>query len=214
MNRDTAAPAANQRGAERLNVTETDIARWRAALDNQPRLIQRLGRERGWAYETMRSLELGIDRNRITIPSRDEKRRLLGLLRYKPWPAGGSDKMRAVAGSRRQLLPHPASEPSRRVLLVEGEPDMLAVRSLGLAAIAVPGVGCWQPSWVQLLAGRQITIVMDADAQGRAMATRIAQDLAGRATPRIVDIAPDRDDGYDLTDWLMNNGSSALEALR
>jgi DNA primase len=91
---------------------------------------------------------------------------------------------------------------------------MLAARSLGLAAIAVPGVGCWQASWAKLLAGRVVTIVMDADTQGRAMATRIAQDLAGYAATDTVDLAPDRDDGYDLTDWLMNDPSSALEALR
>jgi hypothetical protein len=40
---------------------------------------------------------------------------------------------------------------------------------------------------------------MDADAQGRAAAQRIAADLPNA---EIVDLAPDRDDGYDLSDWL------------
>jgi hypothetical protein len=121
--------------------TEADVTRWRAALDDQPGLVERLRRERSWRYWTMRELELGFDRGRITIPVRNHRRRLIGLLRYQPWPAGGQRKMRAAVGSRRQLLPHPAAEPSQRIVLVEGEPDMIAARSRRLPAIALPG-GC------------------------------------------------------------------------
>jgi Toprim-like len=214
ISRNKPVPAAPERHTRSLKITETHVARWHAALGKQPLLTQRLARDRGWNRETITTLELGIARSRITIPVRDEQRRLVGLLRYKPWPPGASDKMRAAAGSRRQLLPHPATEPSTRILLVEGEPDMIAARSHGLTAIAVPGVGCWQPDWAQLLAARYITIVMDADSQGRALAARIAHDLAGLARSEILDLAPTRDDGYDLTDWLTNDPRSALEALQ
>jgi hypothetical protein len=108
-------------------------------------------------------------------------------------------------GSRLGLVPHPRAEASRQILLVEGPPDMIAARSRGLPAIAVPGDHSWQPQWAQLLAGRDITIVMDADAQGRAAARRITDDLITYATPHIVDLAPHRDDGYDLTDWLLDH---------
>ena len=109
-------------------------------------LIAKLTRDRGWLYATMLELELGVDRGRITIPVRDDERRLIGLLRYQPWPQPGEPKMLATAGSRRALLPHPAAEPSTHVLLVEGEPDMIAARSHGLPAIAVPGVDAWRPA--------------------------------------------------------------------
>ena len=92
------------------------------------------------------SSSLGFDRGRITIPVRDDKRQLIGMLRYQPWPNPGEPKMLATAGSRRALLPHPAAEPSTQVLLVEGEPDMIAARSHGLPAIAVPGVDSWRTS--------------------------------------------------------------------
>ena len=58
-----------------------------------------------------------------------------------------------------------------------------------------------------LLAGRHVAIIMDADAQGRAGAKRIANDLADHA--QIVDLAPRRTDGYDLTNWLLDNPSPA-----
>lgn len=162
----------------------------------------------------MRLLQLGLDRGQITIPVRDEHRLLVGLLRYRPWPTVGQNKMRAAAGSRRQLLPHLTAEPSRRVLLVEGEPDMVAARSRGFPAIAVPGVEAWRSEWATAFAGRQTVIVMDCDPQGRASARRIAQDLNVKAHATIVDLAPDRDDGYDLTDWLATNPVSRLDDLR
>jgi DNA primase len=187
-------------------VTERDIARWQAALSRRPSLLAQLTNERGWRHETMRTLELGIDRGRITIPIRNGRGLLRGVLRYQP-PQNGRPKMLAAPGTRLGLTPHPAAETSQRILLVEGPPDMIAARSQGLPAIAVPGDHAWQPKWAQLLAERHITIVMDADRQGRAAAQRIARDLAEVADPRIVDLAPGRTDGYDLTDWLIDSPS-------
>ena len=150
----------------------------------------------------MLELELGVDRGRITIPVRDDERRLIGMLRYQPWPQPTEPKMLAAAGSRRALLPHPAAEPSTHVLLVEGEPDMIGARSCGLPAIAVPGVDAWRRPWAQLLAGREVTVIMDCDERGRAAAAAIESDLSSLGAVRVLGLAPDRNDGYDLTDWL------------
>jgi len=195
-----------------LRPTREDIERWQATLAAETDLIAKLARERGWLYATMLELELGVDRGRITIPVRDDERRFIGLLRYQPWPQPGEPKMLATPGSRRALLPHPAAEPSTRVLLVEGEPDMIAARSHGLRAIATPGADSWRSSWAQLLSGRQVTIIMDCDEQGRMAAATIANDLSSISDVHVLDLAPDRKDGYDLTDWLLANTQS--EALR
>ena len=120
----------------------------------------------------------------------------------------GEPKMLATAGSRRALLPHPAAEPSSRVLLVEGEPDMICARSRGLPAIAVPGVDGWRAPWARLLAGREVTVVMDCDERGRAAAAAIERDLTPIGVTRVLDLALERNDGYDLTDWLLDLGRS------
>ena len=197
-----------------LRPTGDEIDRWQAALAANTDLIAKLDRDRGWRYTTMLELELGLDRRRITIPVRDHDRQLIGLLRYQPWPKTGEPKMLATAGSRRALLPHPAAEPSSHVLLVEGEPDMIAARSRGLPAIAVPGVNGWRREWATLFSGREVTIVADADRQGRILAAEISRHLRECADAVVVDPAPDREDGYDITDWLLERPPSYKGHLR
>ena len=198
--------------APQLRVDDHDLARWQAALTARPDLIGRLGRERAWRYDTMRELGLGFHRGRITIPIRGGRGQLRGVLRYL---RRGDPKMLAIEGTRLGLVPHPTCEASENVLLVEGPPDMIAARSHGLPAIAVPGDHSWRAEWAQRLAGRHVTVVTDADGPGRELAERIAHDLRDVADGLVaVDLAPDRDDGYDLTDWLLERGTSvALEQL-
>lgn len=204
-------PSTPDRRRGRMTVSESALAEWHAALAADGGLRQRLARERGWRRETIDELGLGLHRGRITIPVRNEFRRLVGLLHYQPWPRRGEPKMYATPGSRRQLLPHPAAETLQRVLLVEGEGDMIAARSHGLAAIALPGVRSWQPQWAELLAGRRVVIIMDADPAGREVAQRIRRDLDACADATILDLAPERDDGYDLSDWLREHGPTGEE---
>jgi len=195
------APRRRPTARAPFTVTDRDVISWREALSRRPGLNARLDEQRGWKQETIRALGLGLDRSRITIPIRNARGSLRGLLRYQPQPTS-RPKMLAAPGSRLGLIPHPATEPSKRILLVEGPPDMIAARSQGLPAIAVPGDHAWQPAWAQLLCGRRISIIMDADTQGRAAARHIAEDLAATADAEIIDLAPSRNDGYDLTDWL------------
>jgi hypothetical protein len=193
--------------------SEAQLARSRERLSHRPALLARLHAERGWTYPTMRDLGLGLDRGRITIPIRNRAGSLRGLLRYQPWPSA-HPKMLAVPGSRLGLIPHPAAEPSRHILLVEGPPDMITGRSHGLPAIAVPGTDSFKPTWARLLTGRQVTIIMDTDPQGRAAAQRIAVYLDGHAAKvEVLDLAPERNDGYDLTDWLTDHPSRDLSTL-
>jgi Toprim-like len=191
-----------------LNADEDDVQRWAEMLDADSRLVRRLMLDRAWGSRAIRELGLGFDGARITIPVRNAHGRLRGLLRYDP--IGRRDpKMLAVLGTRLGLVPHPASEQSERILLVEGPPDMIAARSCGLAAIAIPGTSAWQPSWAQLLAGKRVTIVMDCDAPGRRAAHAIAKSLDETAKAvEVVDIWPDRHDGYDLTDRILERRRS------
>jgi hypothetical protein len=190
-----------------LHASEQDVSRWQTELSRRPSLMETLLHERGWRLDTIRAVELGLDRGRITIPIRNARGQLRGVLRYQPAPSG-RPKMLAVPGTRLGLVPHPVAETSGRIVLVEGPPDMIAARSRGLPAIAVPGDHAWQAAWSRLLAGRKVTIVMDADRMGREAAQRILHDLAGHADAQNVDLDPGRDDGYDLTDWLVEHSEA------
>jgi len=192
---------------------EADIAHCAETLDANSRLVRRLILERAWSPRTMRELELGFDGARITIPVRDASARLAGVLRYDPF--GIRDpKMRAIAGTRLGLIPHPSREASERVILVEGPPDMIAARSAGLHAIAVPGTNAWHRQWAEHFAERHVTVVMDCDSAGRRAAVEIADSLQGTArTVDVVDMWPDRSDGYDLTDRILERRRSRSRPL-
>jgi len=204
-------------GRRRRIITDIDIADWQQRLASQPHPLPQLRAEQQaiWRDATIRELELGLDRGRITIPIRDRLGKLQGVLRYAP-RRSSSPKMLAIAATRLGLIPHPATERSRWIVLVEGPPDMIAARSRAIPAIAVPGDHAWDPAWAPLLAGRHVAIITDADAPGRDAAQRIASDLTPHAaTVRTIDPAPDRDDGYDLTDWLHAHPTAAgSDALR
>jgi hypothetical protein len=201
----TGRPApARVRPPARMSITPQDVTRWKDALLRQPWPLRQLrpAQRRLWQRQIATELDLGWDRGRVTIPIRGDNGELQGVLRYRPQHGDGR-KMLAAPGSRLALIPHPAHDPSPWLLLVEGPPDMIAGRSRGLPAVAVPGDYAWEPPWAQMLAGRRVAIAMDCDRQGRAAAERIAADL--RATSRaveVVDVAPHLSNGYDLTDWL------------
>jgi len=195
----------------RLRACDADIGRWEASLSRRPSLLNELAIERGWRYGVMRSLELGLDpRGRVTIPIRNGTGELRGVLRYQPLHRHGP-KMLAVRGTRLGLVPHPGRETSDQLLLVEGPADMIAARSHGMPAIAVPGVQAWRPEWAALLAGRRVTVIMDCDRPGRAAARRIENDLATHCSASVIDLDPGSDDGFDLTDALLEQAHSSIQ---
>jgi hypothetical protein len=219
--RDTSRSPARQRTQRRaqaatapasLAVTREEVQEWAERLERSPALLARLERERGWSRRALVELEVGFDGERITVPiwrpaapaDRSEGAVLQGLLRLR-LDRRERPKVSAVPGTRLGLLPPPASTRRRegRVLLVEGPSDMLAARSAGLPAIAVPGANAWRSEWANALHGRTVIVVMDCDRPGRQAAARIAEDLDRRGiVAGIRDLAPDRQDGYDVSDWL------------
>jgi hypothetical protein len=216
--RATRSAPARKRPAPRLAVSQRDIACWKHALLRHPWPLAQLRPEhrRLWQRKVADELDLGWDRGRVTIPIRDADKGLQGVLRYRPRPGGGP-KMLAMSGSRLGPIPHPSQEPSAWLLLVEGPPDLIAGRSRGLPAIAIPGDYAWDRGWAQLFAGRRVAIAMDCDRQGRAAAQRITADLqATSQAVHVADVAPHLGDGYDLTDWLdhhLDLSPSTLRAL-
>ena len=182
---------------------ELQLAEWHNVLARDERLAGRLHELRGWTRDALLALELGFDGERVTFPVRDASGRLVGMLRYAPNPEQRTGrKLLAAKGSTRELFPAPETLPvGERVFIVEGEPDAVAGRSLGLAAVGVPGAGTWKAAWASRFARRDVVILADCDRDGRKLADAAGRDLlAHAASVRVVDLDSTRTDGYDVGD--------------
>ena len=209
--RERARPARAQLAADEQQLA---TAHERLAALRWPARLLRDQQRRVWSRATLLQLGCGWERGRVIIPIRNRRGELRGVLRYAP-SHDRAPKMLAVRGTQLGLIPHPCTEPSTWVMLVEGPPDMITARSRGLPAIAVPGDDAWEPEWARLFAGRQVSVVLDCDRAGREAAARIAADLkAVGVRGSIVELARGRADGYDLTDWLAERESLGAQHLR
>lgn len=188
----------------RLAVTEKDVAHWHDALMGSEKLLARLDELRGWTPQALVELELGFDGERVTFPYRDSDHRLVGLGRYHPNPKRRADgpKLKADAGSRRQLFPAP-ERVAGDLWLVEGEPDAVRLNSIGLPTVGVPGVKGWRPEWAERFRERRLVVCFDCDRAGREAAGGVVADLARTAAGvRLLDLDPAREDGFDVSDFL------------
>jgi hypothetical protein len=203
-------------GGTPLAMSEVRLAQahGRLAVYRWPPSALRAEQRRLWSRAVVvDELGCGWEHGRVLIPIRSRSRALRGVLRYAP-RHDRAPKMLAVPGTHLGLIPHPAAEPSEWIILVEGPPDMISARSRGLPAIAVPGDHAWEAQWARLLARRHVSVVMDSDHAGRVAAERIAGDLrAAEVNGSIIDLAPGRDDGYDLTDWLSDHSDWPLDRM-
>lgn len=98
---------------------------------------------------------------------------------------------------------YPEVPPGDFVAVCEGPPDALAGISNGVPAVSGTGGASHFPGeCAQGFSGRSVVVIYDSDEAGRRGAERVASVLRPVArTLTVVDLAPERDDGYDLTDW-------------
>ena len=107
------------------------------------------------------------------------------------------------------------AQPDDRVYIVEGEKDADRLAGLGLLATTNPGgAGKWKPAFSDTLADRDIVILPDNDAPGRAHAEQIIESFGGDVkSVKIVEL-PGLPDKGDVSDWLDAGGTETdLEAL-
>jgi hypothetical protein len=162
---------------------------------------------KGWTEATLGLL--GVERDdedRWVIPT------ATGLLRYAD--DGRKPKMLARAGATRELWPAPEDQPGEALAVVEGEPDAISFVELSddlmpVPVVAVPGTGKFDDRWpARIAAGRQcVYLFCDADTVGRARMRRLAEQVTALGVVvYVIDLAPERDDGYDVGDLLVEVG--------
>jgi putative DNA primase/helicase len=161
---------------------------------------------KGWTPATLERLGVEHDHGRYVFTVYDHAGEVAGRVRYAD--DGSQPKMRADAGMSRDLWPRPEDVDGSYLVVVEGEPDAVTMAQLGLPVVALPGTGKWQSDWpARLAAGRDaVFFVADCDVVGRKRMEGAARRVAGITTAFVIDIAPDRDDGYDVGDAYLDLG--------
>ena len=177
------------------------IEAWIRALHESSDALALARQRKGWTPEVMQAAGVGWDGQRFTLPIRDQSGELINVCRYQP---DGKPKLLAARGRTRDLFPAPEMVPDGGDLwLVEGEPDAISARAIGLQAIGVPGV-----SWAGKLADHRdrfrkferVLVLMDCDGPGRKAAALAGAALASVVEVRILDLDLNRDDGRDVGD--------------
>jgi len=174
-----------------------------------PTVIYRLGELRHWDPDVVRELGLGLDAGRVVFPVRNAHGVLDGLVRYQPNPEKRGNAPKSLAEGSRDLFPAPESyEAGAGILLCEGEGDSVAARTMGFRVVSVPGVGTWKAGWVHRLeCFDRVTVCFDCDEQGRTAALARARTLeATIGEVQVIDLDPERTDGFDIGDLLMERG--------
>jgi DNA primase len=99
---------------------------------------------------------------------------------------------------------------SNTLLIAEGPMDALTACSNGYPAVAAPSASTWKrdaADWIADLGYEHHVVVGDCDDAGRRFADRAARDLAERGFQvRVLDLDPERDDGFDLGEFLLTGG--------
>ena len=177
---------------------------WEQRLSKHSGLLDRLWALRGWRADALTSLGVGFDGERLTIPIRDQAGELVNCCRYTPSPTGDEPKMLNVPGRPRDMWPAPETiDEGQDIWLVEGEPDAIAAVSLGIPAVAVPGVPYVKRRFdaTRFRRFEHVTVVFDCDDQGREAAGRaLAALLDAGVRARVLELNADRTDGHDLSD--------------
>jgi 5S rRNA maturation endonuclease (ribonuclease M5) len=120
-------------------------------------------------------------------------------------PDGNGGWIWSLNGTRRVLYRLPEVLKAKSVLVVEGEKDCESARTFGLVATCnAAGAGKWREEYSELLRGKRVAVIADADEPGRKHAQQVATSLYGKAESVKVLELPD---AKDLAEWVEHGGT-------
>lgn len=103
---------------------------------------------------------------------------------------------------------------SDTTFIVEGEKKVWALNQIGLNAITQGGANNWNSSLNYLLENKKVILIPDCDLVGRKAFNNLATELFPLASSvKIIDIDQSRSDGYDIADYLRDNGIAKTKSL-
>lgn len=157
---------------------------------------------KGWTSDTLARLGIGLDsKGQWLIPTAS------GVLLYRD--DGRKPKMVAPAGATRELWPAPEDVAGDVLYVVEGEPDAISMREIGLSAVAIPGGAKVSDEWAQRLAhdpdGNErsaVVVIADCDTTGRKAARDRAAKIAEHCVAYTGELDANKSGGYDVGDLL------------
>ena len=129
------------------------------------------------------------------------------------WDGNGWAKGKPEGSKIPYRLPQLIAAPTAGIVyLCEGEKDADDLAKLGfVATTASEGAAAkWAPELTPYFKDRHVVILPDADRPGRAHAQKVAKainDVA--ASVRILDLYPERHDGSDVSNWLVDDTAGA-----
>lgn len=176
-----------------------------------------LKEKRGLSLTTIKRWLLGHDGNRFTIPIYDAKNDLVNIRRYKPG-SKGADKMIsfAVGYGKARLFPIKNLR-RKRILLVEGELDMLIANQYNFNAMTVTsGAGIWSDDFTSKFKDKDVIICFDVDKAGISGAQRVAKILKSVVSSlKIINLPLTEPIGADITNYFVDLGhkTANLEEL-
>jgi hypothetical protein len=205
--------------------SDQQLYKRREDLQSDTHTVRNAEQYRKIDFETLEQHRVGVHRRNgqhclsleVRDAGQDKYDEPIGVISIDPRP---SKDVRAEGGlpqlalGRRGLFPAPEAFDSKEIVIVEGEMDALAVNSLGVDAVGVPGANNWQPEWAQRFERfEKVTVISDCDNPGRKCAQEIAHDLSKVTNVSILDLDPECDDGRDIGDYIMDDKGVTKEDL-
>lgn len=191
--------------------SDDDLERYHTRLMRSTDRLNLIVRQRGLTQETLADWKIGFDGERYLIPVYDENFDLVNVRRYKPGASGNMKMLPWSPGyGTARLFAEYILTKHEEIVLTEGEMDCMVLNQAGIPAVAhTAGASTFKREWGPKFADKVVYICYDRDDTGTKGAQKAAQIIRQYAKAVYILELPVDTKGFDVTDYLVNEGASA-----